>query len=116
MRDARPEELFTASAPAWPQDNEVGEDQLRARLLDLPNLTASGARSEIAELEEEHRWRRATVWAQLGQAPLALALEQLAALASKTGTALAGSDVTAVVDSYAEGGWSTDLAALMRPA
>lgn len=112
LRDARPAELFTASASSWPQDNEVGEDQLRARLLDLPNLTASGARSEIAELEEEHRWQRATVWAQLGQAPLALALEQLVALASKTGTALAGSDVTAVVDSYAGGGWRTDLAAL----
>jgi hypothetical protein len=112
LRDARPAELFTTAAGSWPQDNEVGEDQLRARLLDLPVLTASGARSEIVELEEEHRWRRGTVWAQLGQAPLALALEQLAVLASRTGTALAGSDVKALVDSYTGGGWGTDLAAL----
>lgn len=112
LRDARPAEFFAASAASWPQDNEAGEDQLRARLLDLPVLTPSGARSEIAALEDEHRWRRATVWAQLGQAPLALALEQLAALGAKTDSALAGSDVTAVVHSYAEGGWSTDLAAL----
>lgn len=112
LRVARPQEFFTQSLSSWPQDTEAGEDQLRARLLDLPVLTAGGARSEIAALEDEHRWRRATVWAHLGHAPLALALEQLTILASKTGVALPGSDVSGVVESYAGGGWSTDLTAL----
>jgi hypothetical protein len=112
LRDARPQELFAGSSLAWPQDNEAGEEQLRSRLLDLSVLTASGARSEIGTLNEDHRSRRGSIWAQLGKAPLALALEHLASLAARTSVPLAGESVSDIAASYAETGWPTDLAAL----
>ena len=57
------------------------EDQLRNRLRDFAVLTPDGARKEVALLEKDHGWRRGTVWADLDQAPLAFALEQLVTLA-----------------------------------
>ena len=64
---------------AWPQDNEMAEDQLRSLSARLRGAhRPSGARKEAARLDAEHAWRRGTVWADLDLAPLAFALEQLA--------------------------------------
>ena len=78
---------------AWPQDNEIAEDQLRNLLRDFEVLTAEGARKEAARLDAEHAWRRGTVWADLDLAPLAFALEQLALLAELTAQPLAPADL-----------------------
>ena len=51
---------------------------------DFAALTPEGARDEVARLDVEHGWRRGTVWAELDQAPLAFALEQLVALGELT--------------------------------
>jgi hypothetical protein len=112
LRDAKPLELFTPSSLAWPQDNEAAEDQLRAQLLDLQALTASGASSEIARLEKSHRQRRSSVWSQLGESPLALALEHLAKLAEMCNSAPANDTVEKLRQSYAAEGWRTDLAGI----
>lgn len=112
LRQARPETLFTSGAATWPQDNEVGEDQLRARLLDLGVLTPEGARKELASLEDVHRDRRRSVWAQLGYAPLALALEHLAEAARITSVGSPDSPVDAIVDWYASNGWKADRAVI----
>jgi hypothetical protein len=113
LRDARPLELFAGSNLAWPQDNDAAEEQLRARLLDLPVLTWSGACKEIAALEEQHRARRGSVWAQLGQAPLALALEPLAEVAARSQALPCGSSVVELCDYYAAEGWKLDRSALL---
>jgi len=113
LRDARPQELFAGSNLAWPQDNDAAEEQLRARLLDLPVLTWSGACKEIAALEEQHRVRRGSVWAQLGRAPLALALEPLAEVAVRSQMSPSGSSVVGLCDEYATEGWKLDRSALL---
>ena len=86
-------ELPFEHSDAWPQDNEAAEDQLRNRLRDFEALTADGARSEAVRLDAEHAWRRATVWADLGLAPLAFAVEQLALLAERTAHEVEGGDL-----------------------
>jgi len=112
LRAAKPMDLFTQSSLAWPQDNEVAEDQLRARLTDLVNLTTSGARKEIAELEAEHHLRRGSVWSTLRRTPLAMALEHLATVATLTATPVTGSTVPEIAAAYADVGWKVDLATL----
>lgn len=108
LRKARPEELIVDNLDAWPQDNEIAEEQLRSRLLDFDALTTEGARAEAVRLDAEHAWRRRTVWADLDRAPLAFAVEQLARLAELTGQPLASNDLGSLTADYAERGWGAD--------
>lgn len=112
LRKARPDELIVERADAWPQDNEMAEDQLRNRLRDINVLTVEGARNEVVRLEAEHAARRRTVWADLDRAPLAFALEQLVLLAELTAQPLASADLAALTTDYAERGWRADEAVL----
>jgi hypothetical protein len=112
LRKARPEELIVDNLDAWPQDNEMAEDQLRNRLRDFAVLTPEGTRKEAAQLEAEHGWRRGTVWADLDQAPLAFALEQLVELGKLTKQPLAAGGLDSLVSDYAERGWRADDAVL----
>jgi hypothetical protein len=112
LRQAMPMELPLYHSDAWPQDNEAAEDELRNRLRDFEALTADGARSEAVRLDAEHAWRRATVWADLGLAPLAFAVEQLALLAERTAHEVEGGDLGTLAADYAGRGWQADDAAL----
>jgi hypothetical protein len=112
LRKARPEELLVEHLDVWPQDNEMAEDQLRSTLRDFEVLTPEGARKEIARLEADHAWRRATVWADLDEAPLAFALEQLVTLAELTAQPLADNELAALTADYIERGWRADDALL----
>ncbi|TQM43378.1 BREX-1 system phosphatase PglZ type B [Pseudonocardia cypriaca] len=108
LRKARPLEFHVDNPPAWPQDNENDEDHLRSRLADCAILNPEGARKEIARLNDEHARRRTTVWAGLGQAPLAFALEQLVALAELTAQPLAANDLISLASDYTDRGWRVD--------
>jgi hypothetical protein len=112
LRKARPQELIVESLDAWPQDNEMAEDQLRNLLRDFEALTAEGARKEAVRLDSEHASRRRTVWADLEMAPLAFALEQLVTLAEVTAQPLASGDIASLTADYAERGWHADDALL----
>jgi hypothetical protein len=112
LRVAKPLVLSIEQSESWPQDNEAGEDQLRRLLLDFEVLTPGGARAEAKRLDAEHAWRRRTVWARLGLAPLAFALEQLATLSEITSSDLAGDDVPTLQRDYTERGWQADDALL----
>jgi len=112
LRKARPEELIVDHLDAWPQDNETAEEQLRSRLREFAVLTPEGARKEAAQLDAEHGRRRSTVWADLDQAPLAFALEQLVALGELTKQPLAAGGLDSLVTDYAERGWRADDAVL----
>lgn len=122
LRQGKPMELFVEPSPAWPQDNDAGEGQLRNVLADFEVITAEGARKQIYGLEQEHAWRRRTVWAGLDLAPLAFALEQLVAVADLTKQPLASENLQALTKDYAERGWRADdavvraLAAARAPA
>ncbi|MFX1818453.1 BREX-1 system phosphatase PglZ type B [Pseudarthrobacter sp. CC4] len=108
LRKARPEEFLVESKEAWPQDNENAEDQLRRSLRDFEALTPAGARDEASRLDARHRWRRNTVWADLEQAPLAFAVEQLLLLSELTRQPLASADLQSLVADYTSRGWKVD--------
>lgn len=112
LRQAKPMELTFDPSPAWPQDNEIAEEQLGKLFTEFASLTAEGARNEAARLEQEHGWRRSTVWAALGQAPLAFAIEQLARLADLTVKPLASQSMVELVEDYSTRGWRADDALL----
>ncbi len=94
----------------WPQHNDESETQLRKEL-NGTRLNAEQARSRILELEREHGVRRLWVWADLGRAPLAIALQHLARLAENVESPPSGS-VAAIADWYRLTGWIADDAAM----
>jgi hypothetical protein len=96
----------------WPQDNEEAENELRSELAALASLSPTDARSRLLELEGKHATRRSSVWAELGEAPLAFTLEHLANLASRTAEPFPAGDVEVMQRAYEESGWQIDTAAL----
>ncbi len=114
LRQARPsatDDLFF-DLSTWPQDNQEMEDTVRKRLAELGEASPADARTEIRQLEAKHGDRREWVWATLGQAPLAQALEALAVLADVTETALGGTTPREVAENYVSDLWRADAAAL----
>lgn len=112
LRQAKPLELSFEPSEAWPQDNEGAEDQLRKQLFGFEAVTAEAARKAAIRLDEEHAWRRATVWAELDLSPLAFAVEQLARLSEVTAKPLASLDLEALTADYEGHGWQADDAVL----
>lgn len=96
----------------WPQWNEAQENALRLKLSAIDTLTASEARETILELERDHKSRRNLVWAELGEAPLAQALEHLAILAQTTAKALNAGTINELAIDYQNTGWKADDAIL----
>lgn len=96
----------------WPQDNEEQETKLRQALLALDGEEEATARLAILDLERTHGERRACVWATLGQAPLAAALEHLATVARETAAPFPAGSVDVMRERYTASGWRVDLAAL----
>ncbi|MBN9589012.1 MAG: hypothetical protein BGN85_00340 [Alphaproteobacteria bacterium 64-11] len=93
-----------------PHDNAIAEKMLTLELGEVAQLPSREAAAKIMALEERHRDRRDTLWAKLGEAPLARALEPLARLAAATEAALPGDDLTAIATAYCEDGWHVDCA------
>lgn len=105
----------------WPQWNASQEDRLRQELKALQSLASHDARKKVLELEKHHGGRRDLVWAELREAPLAVALEPLDTLARVTGQALAAGGADDLAAMYRSDGWRADdavlraLAAVERP-
>jgi hypothetical protein len=99
--------LFDDRSP-WPKYNEEQEAELRQSLLSLAVANPQEAGKKLKELEEKHGHRRSWVWAELGQAPLAQALEPLALMAQVTAQSLGGADPQALAEGYIAGGWQAD--------
>lgn len=91
-----------------PHDNALAEKTLTQDLSEIAQLPGREAAAKIIALEERHRSRRDTLWAKLGEAPLARALEPLARLAAATETALPGDDLAAIASAYCNEGWRVD--------
>ena len=96
----------------WPFFNNLDEAALVQELLALRGRPAPEAAEAILGLEKKHGVRRSWVWREVGMAPLAVALEHLAVLASMSGKALAAPDAVGMADKYAQDGWETDAAAV----
>ena len=114
LREAKPQMTLPLldRSESWPQNNESAEIALRDALLSLSNLDSDAARRRILELEQSHVERRSWVWASLGSAPLAQAIEHLATMAKVAERMTWGTSVSEIVHSYANTGWVADLAVL----
>ncbi len=92
----------------WPQWNEDQEALLREGLNGLRDLPPHEARRQIVDFEKHHHERRLLVWAELGEAPLAQALEHLAVLAETTAGSLAAGSPGEMAAAYNRSGWLAD--------
>ena len=112
LRAAQPEGMVPDPPDSWPVVNEQSEDNLRQVLEGLGQLTAAEAGAKIKELDAVHGERRTWVWARLGMAPLARALEHLRDLADRCAVPLGGLSGEEIAAAYASDGWRTDRAAM----
>ncbi len=113
LRKAKPQTLAARfDREYWPDENEQDEEALRKALLDLASVDQGSARTEVAKLEQHHGVRRSWVWAKLGQAPMACALEFLVGLAGRTASHLGGDSITDLEKQYVQGGYLADDFAL----
>lgn len=96
----------------WPQWNELQETALRQGLLSLAKHDASTCRTELFKFEQHHVARRSLVWAELREAPLALALEHLVVVASETRKSLNAGSLDDLIQAYLNSAWKADDAVL----
>ena len=114
LREAKPAKTLPLldHSESWPQNNEAAEMALHDALVGLSSLDHDSARRRILELEQNHGERRSWVWASLGSAPLAQAIEHLAKMVDVTKRMVWGASVLEIMHNYAEDGWVADLAVL----
>jgi hypothetical protein len=105
-----PQTDFLNMPVAYPKENSRREDSLRSALTSLIDQPAHKARTAVQELENQHGWRRATVWAKRGEARLAQALEHLVAIANAA--PIPEHDPEAMASAYCASGWQADWSAL----
>ncbi|WP_442945983.1 BREX-1 system phosphatase PglZ type B [Nonomuraea sp. LPB2021202275-12-8] len=101
---------------SWPQHNDELESELRAQLAELDGALPGEASSAIARFETRHGARRGWVWAQLGQAPLAIAVGHLHTLATLSVSAVFVGTPVEMATAYETHGWMVDAAALAASA
>ena len=114
LREAKPQMTLPLldHSESWPQNNETAEVALRDALVSLSSLDPDAARRKILELEQDHGERRSWVWASLGSAPLARAIEHLATMVRATDRMAWGTSISEIMQKYADDGWVADLAVL----
>jgi len=95
---------------SYPRLNARDETDLRQQLLGLTELSPEIAKARISELEAKHAWRRETVWARRGEAPLAQALAFIANIAAAE--LLPSHDGHALAEAYVTAGSDVDWAAM----
>jgi len=110
LRRAKPTGQLLFDKEPWPDENEKEEENLRQALLSLGDMNDDQARRQISALEEQHGLRRSWIWAQLGQADLALALQHLLRLAKETAAVIGGTTPEEMAGRYRESGQFADRA------
>ncbi len=112
LRQEEPETLFEHSEnrDSYPRLNAYEEAELREALLSLAELPHEDAKRRLVELDDEHAWRRETVWARRGEAPLARALAYTAKVA--VAKPLPSHDGKALAEAYVTEGADVDWAAM----
>lgn len=112
MREAEPSQqgFFESPSTGTSTDNLHQETLLAGELERAADLSHADAIARVIGLEDQHRPRRATRWARLGEAPLAQALEPLARLAAGAREPVPGGDVPGIAQAYADEGCAVDMA------
>ncbi|UQN08786.1 BREX-1 system phosphatase PglZ type B [Deinococcus sp. QL22] len=99
-------------AEVWPQSNSAAEQALRTALQALQDQPAVAVRAGLLELDQQHAFRRVSVWGRLGESPLACALQHLAHLTTLSAVPLIGDTAPELAAAYAAGGYRTDQEAM----
>lgn len=110
-----PKHLFEDKS-SWPQENEEQETALRQNLKAMEGQVPYEVTPKVLELENKHGERRNWVWAELGQAPLAKALEHINTLAELAKGSPGGSTPEEMAAWYTAEGWRVDAALLQALA
>ena len=112
LRLEEPQTLFehAENRGSYPRLNAQDEEKLRKALLSLADLSPEAAKNRITELDDEYAWRRETVWARRGEAPLAQALAFITKVAAAE--RLPSHDGSALAEAYVTEGADTDWAAM----
>lgn len=101
-----------ATFGGWPQWNAAEENILRTNFLALENSLPHLARAELKKLEGFHGQRRQLIWAELDEAPLAMALKYLLLLAELTENSMGVGSFDELLVTYQTVGWKVDDAVL----
>jgi hypothetical protein len=104
-----PTDLLADRSP-YPRVNASEEKNLREALLKLASLPRSEASARLTQLENSHAWRRESLWARRGDAPLAQAVAHLAKVAAAQ--SLPPHDADSFAQAYVSAGAETDWAAM----
>jgi hypothetical protein len=110
-RVAAPSDMF-ADRSGYPAANDEAEQLVRKAMKALASATPEAARAEVIALEQKHGERRGWLWAEMGHAPLAMALEPLALIATLAQEPFGGPTFEAMAKQYREKYWRVDDAAL----
>jgi len=94
----------------WPSENANAESHLRDALEKAKDLHHPDLCTKIKALEAEHAMRRDWIWARMGRAPLAQALEHLARLATVCQSSLGGAKPDEIAATYMDKAWVGDAA------
>jgi hypothetical protein len=97
---------------SWPRHNDSREKELSLALVGLKEVAPEDARNQITELEKTHGQRRTWVWAEMGESPLARALEHLTVLAKITKETKFGGTVEEQAERYTCDLWKADDAVI----
>jgi len=114
LRLAKPNDLgsgmFALPEESWPQFNESKEDDLRKALIVASRLQPQEALKALKDLEQSHQGRRNWIWCELGQSPLANALEYLYQMTLKAIEAIPSVTINELRDYYVSTGYLVDQA------
>ena len=107
---------FFDDLSGYPQANGDAENTLRNDLNAIQGMAPAEAREAVLRAEEAHRHRREWLWARMGRAPLAKALQHLARVAVLTQQELVGETVEQLAEKYTGGAWQVDAEAMLALA
>ena len=113
LQQALPDGRLPTDAPvstsgSWPMVNKLAEDDLRQQLLSLPAQSPTAAVDSLATLAREHRHRQGWVWSELGQAPLATAVQHLSQMADVATSPFPASSLPELQSYYRQTGHRAD--------
>ena len=108
---AKPDDLFGSKSLRLPQNNQQAEDRLRKALLDLVAKPPQEVLDKLVKLANDNRQRAASVWAHLGEAPLAQAVAHLGRMAQAIQQGLPGTDWEGIAKAYLHSGCQVDTEA-----
>ena len=114
LRLAKPEDIsngiFVVPSESWPQVNEQKEEELSKALEKVSKLHPKEASLLLNALEQNHSDRRNWVWAELGQTPLADALQYLLRMATKATETFPSASIDELKNYYITSGFEVDQA------